>query len=69
MRSHPKKLHLLMPDAAPRGDSLHIPRLIWYILVTITPCPTKNTRCVADDGSNVIKNVTTRDDAECGGEY
>ena len=23
MRSHPKKLHLLMPDAAPGGDSLY----------------------------------------------
>ena len=53
--------------------------LIGYILVspatttasllttTTLTCPAKNTRCVADDGSNVIMNVTTSDDAECGG--
>ena len=52
--------------------------LIVYILVSPTTtasllttttltCPAKNTRCVADDDSNVIMNVTTRDDAECGG--
>ena len=52
--------------------------LIVYILVSPTTtasllttttltCPAKNTRCVADNGSNVIMNVTTSDDAECGG--
>ena len=52
--------------------------LIVYILVSPTTtasllttttltCPAKNTRCVKDDGSNVILNVTTSDDAECGG--
>ena len=30
-------------------------------------CPAKDTRCAAPDGSNVIKTVTTEDDAECGG--
>ena len=59
----------------------NILNLIGYILVSPTTttalllttttlsCPAKNTRCVADDASNVIMNVTTRDDAECGGEY
>ena len=31
------------------------------------PCPAKDTRCAASDGSNVMKTVTTEDDAECGG--
>ena len=32
MRSHPKKLHLLMPDAAPRGDYLYLYSVYDYVI-------------------------------------
>ena len=31
------------------------------------PCPAKDTKCAAPDGSNVIMRMSTEDDADCGG--
>ena len=37
MRSHPKKLHLLMPDAAPRGDSLYVCMMVGFKIIPYQP--------------------------------
>ena len=34
---------------------------------TRQPCPAKDTKCAAPDGSNVIMRMSTEDDADCGG--